>query len=335
MNQEVRLEISFWTVAKVLLAGLVFYLLLMVKDIIALFFLVLVLTASFRPTINKWEKKIGRPLSVLSLVALIVLIIVLIVYLIVPPVISQTKQLIENMPDILNKYAFLKDHIPSLNEGINTLTKNIGNITNSFVSITAGIFGGVVAFFTAIIMTIYLLLDRNGIPLFVKSVVASDQQETVMNLARKISLKVGGWFRGQMILGVIIGVLDLIGLSIIGAPYALTLAVISAVLEIIPTIGPLIAGAIAVLVTLGSSPLQALFVFILYIVVQQIENSFIVPKVMQKAVGLSPVVIILAILTGAKLLGVVGAILAVPIIASISVVVQEWPTIKENFKKND
>ncbi len=335
MNQTVRVDIPFWSIAKVFFVGLIFYLLFMVRDIIALFFIVLVFTASFRPIVNRWEKKIGRPLSVLALVALVILAVAMVAYLVVPPVIIQTKQLIENIPDILNKYAFLKERVPSINEGISTLTKNFGNITNSFVSITAGIFGGVIAFFTAIVMIIYLLLDKNGIPLFVKSVVSPDQQDTVMNLAKKISYKVGSWFRGQMLLGGIIGVLDLIGLTIIGAPYALMLAVVSAVLEIIPTIGPLIAGTIAVLVTLGSSPLQALFVLILYIVVQQVENSFIVPKVMQKAVGLSPVIIILAILTGAKLLGVVGAILAVPIAASISVIVQEWPALRENLKKNE
>jgi predicted PurR-regulated permease PerM len=184
-------------------------------------------------------------------------------------------------------------------------------------------------------MTIDLLLDKNGIHLFIKSTISPDQQEPVLSLMKKISEKVGRWFRGQMILGGIIGVLELIGLLIIGAPYALTLAIISAVMEIVPTIGPLIAGTIAVLVTLSVSPLKALLVFILYLVIQQAENSFIVPKVMQKAVGLSPVIIILAILTGAKLLGIVGAILAVPIAASLSVIVQEWPTVKETFKKNE
>ncbi|MFA4995587.1 MAG: AI-2E family transporter [Patescibacteria group bacterium] len=335
MNQTVKLDIPFWSIAKIFLVGIVFYLLFLIKDIIGLFFLVLVLTAAFRPVVNRWEKKIGRPLSVVALIISIIFILVLVVYLVVPPVISQTKQLIDNIPDILNQHSFIKEYVPSLSDGIDTLTKNAGNITNGFVSITTGIFGGVVAFLTAIIMTIYLLLDKNGIHLFIKSTISPDQQEPVLSLMKKISEKVGRWFRGQMILGGIIGVLELIGLLIIGAPYALTLAIISAVMEIVPTIGPLIAGTIAVLVTLSVSPLKALLVFILYLVIQQAENSFIVPKVMQKAVGLSPVIIILAILTGAKLLGIVGAILAVPIAASLSVIVQEWPTVKETFKKNE
>lgn len=335
MNQNIKLEISVWAIIKVILIIVSVYLLFIIRDIIALFFIVLVFTAAFRPIINKWEKKVGRILSVLIFLTLILFAFVLVIYLIVPPVISQSRQLIENIPGILSKYSYIKEHVPSINESIDTVSKNIGGITNSFVSITTGIFGGVIAFFAVFVMMIYLLIDKNGISSFIKLFIAKNQEEAVMSLIRKISLKVGGWFRGQLILGIIIGLLDFIGLSIIGAPYALMLAVISAIFEIVPTIGPLIAGTLAVLITLGDSPVKALFVLALYIVVQQIENSFIVPKVMQKAVGLSPVIIILAILIGAKLLGIVGAILAVPIAASISVIIQEWPTIRETFKKNE
>ena len=119
MNQTVRVDIPFWSIAKVFFVGLIFYLLFMVRDIIALFFIVLVFTASFRPIVNRWEKKIGRPLSVLALVALVILAVAMVAYLVVPPVIIQTKQLIENIPDILNKYAFLKNEF--INEGISTL----------------------------------------------------------------------------------------------------------------------------------------------------------------------------------------------------------------------
>lgn len=335
MNQTFKLDVSFWTIVKIILIGIFFYLLFMVKDIIALFFIVLILTASFRPVVNKWSRKIGRIPSVLILLIVAVLIIAAVIYLIVPPVVSQSKQLIESIPDLVTRYQFVRDRLPNLQDTLNTFSNNIGSITGGFVSVTVGILGGVVAFFAAIVMTVYLLLDKDSLSLVVKSIVAPDQQAPVLALVKKIAQKVGDWFRGQLFLGFIIGILDLIGLSIIGVPYALTLAILSAVLEIVPTIGPLVSGTIAVLVTLGSSPIKALFVVILYIVVQQLENSFIVPKVMQKAVGLSPVVIILAILTGAKLMGVVGAIIAVPIAASISVVIREWPTIRATFGNND
>ena len=96
-----------------------------------------------------------------------------------------------------------------------------------------------------------------------------------------------------------------------------------------------IAGAVAALVALTISPLAALLVIILFLAVQMLENTFIVPKVMQKAIGISPVVIILAIIAGAKLLGVVGAIISIPIAASISVLIMEWPTISKMFSKEN
>jgi predicted PurR-regulated permease PerM len=127
---------------------------------------------------------------------------------------------------------------------------------------------------------------------------------------------------------------DLIGLIIIGVPYALTLALISGLLDLIPTIGPIIAGVIAALVALSVSPIQAVFVIVMYIIVQQIENTLLVPNIMKKAVGLSPVVILMAVLVGAKLLGLIGALLAVPLAAVLSVLVMEWPLIKQAFRKS-
>lgn len=335
MNQTFKLDVPLWTIVKIILVGIMFYLLFLVKDIIALFFIVLILTASFRPIVNKWSSKIGRISSVLILILLAIIILGSLIYLVIPPVVTQTKQLAQNIPDLLTRYQVVRDHLPNLQESLNSLSKNIGSITGGFVSVTTGIFGGVVAIFAVIVMTIYLLLGKDSVSLVIKSVVAPDQQNSVFVLARKISQKVGDWFRGQLLLGLIIAVIDLIGLYIIGAPYALTLALLSGLLEIIPTIGPLISGAVAVLITLSVSPIKALFVVLLYIVVQQLENSIIVPKVMQKAVGLSPVVIILAILTGAKLMGFVGVVIAVPVAASISVLIREWSTVKNTFSKNE
>jgi len=106
-------------------------------------------------------------------------------------------------------------------------------------------------------------------------------------------------------------------------------------MEFVPVIGPIITGAIAALVALSISPIGALFVIVLFIVVQQLENTILVPKIMQKALGLSPIVIILALLIGAKILGLIGALLAVPLSALISVVVQEWPAIRQSFQQNE
>jgi len=333
MNKT-ELQISSWTIAKIILLLVSIYLLYLIKDVLILFFVVLILATTFRPVINSWEKKIKRVPAVILLLLLILAVLAFIGYIIFPPVIKQITSLIQSFPDLIDKVEFLGNYKSYAISGLKSLTGNADKITGGFVNVTTSVFGGIFAFFTAIILTIYLLLDKNGFRNFVVSIIPEDSREGIIDVARKMSLKVGDWFRGQMLLMLSVAIIDFIGLSIIGLPYALTLALISGLLDLIPVLGPIIAGLIAALVALSISPLQAVFVIILYIIVQQIENSILVPNIMKKAVGLSPVVIILAVMIGAKLLGLIGALLAVPIAALIYVIVQEWPTIRKAIKRD-
>ena len=271
-------------------------------------------------------KKIGRIGAVALLVVILMAIVALGVYIVIPPVIDQLQALTHRIPEIANQYSYLKEYAPNLEDSLSEFLNRFGDISQSVVALTANVFGGLIAFITAIVLFVYLLIDEKMIKEFIVSLFPNEHRGGITNVLRKVARKLGDWFRGQIILGVIVGILDLIGLLIIGVPYALTLAIISGLLEIVPGIGPIIAGIIAAMIALTDSPLKALLVIILYIVIQQLENNIIVPKVMQKAVGLSPIIIIVTILIGAKLMGIIGAIIAVPIAATIAVLVQEWPT---------
>ena len=151
-------------------------------------------------------------------------------------------------------------------------------------------------------------------------------------VAKKLATKMGGWLRGQGILMLVIGILDGIVLVVAGVPYALTLAIWGAVTEIIPYIGPPLGAIPAVIIAFVDSPIKGLIVLIAYIVIQQIEAQFLAPKVLGKAVGLSPIIIIFALLIGAKLGGIIGMLLSVPAAAALSVIIQEWPTIRSVTK---
>lgn len=328
MKERYELHISSWSIIKLILILVAFYLLYFLRDILALLFVVLVLVAAFRPVVNRWEPKIGRTISVVLLALMAVLLLSAVIYLLIPPFVSQTTQLATVLPDAITRFSFLDDHKDAISS---TLKGFSGTVTSSFFSFTASVFGGVVTFLTAIVLTVYMLLDRGRLGKSALEFIPENHQIYIKELVAKLSNKIGSWFRGQILLGGIIGLLDLIGLLIIGVPYALALAVLSGILEVVPTIGPIISGIIAALIALSVSPLKALLVIIFYIIVQQLENNLIVPKVMQKAVGLSPVLIILAIITGAKLMGVIGAILAIPLLASLVVIIKEWPSFKEKF----
>ncbi|MEK7096655.1 MAG: AI-2E family transporter [Patescibacteria group bacterium] len=333
MEQKVRIDIPMWVILKVILALLLIYFLFVIKDILAVFFIVLILVAAFDPIVSKWEKSVGRTASVVLLFSLLLVIFSAVIYIIVPPVIEQMTNLIANVPDYFGRFTWVKSHIPDIEKNLSSVTSDISSLTGGFLSVTAGIFGGIFSFFTIIVISAYSLIDRHGFVQIISAVLPDDERDNFIVILKKISNKLSSWLSGQVILGVIVGVLDLIGLLIIGVPYALVLALISGLLEFVPTIGPIIAGVIATIIALVIDPWKGLLVLILYVAVQQLENNIIVPKLMQKAVGLSPVIIIFAILIGAKLLGVVGAILAVPMAATLSVVLTEWPTIKRTLSR--
>lgn len=335
MNNRIKIDISAASVVKVVLTLAGIYLLFLIRDVLVSILISLILVAALQPVVANWSKRIGKGLSILAVFLVVAGIIAGFIYLIIPPLVQETVQLIQNIPSLVQKYSLIRDHLPSLESALSSFANNFGNISSRFVSITTGVFGGLVTFVTIIVLTIYFLIDEKFFARAVAALIPSEKKEVAAEVFAKIALKVGNWVRAQLLLGLIIGFLSFVGLTIMGVPYALTLAVIAGFLEIIPAIGPIIAGVIATLIALTVSPVIALVVAIFYIVLQQLENHLIVPKIMQKAVGLPPAIIIIAILIGGKLLGVLGILLAVPVTAVIYVIFQEKDNIRKAIKTNE
>jgi len=139
----------------------------------------------------------------------------------------------------------------------------------------------------------------------------------------------GAWLRGQLILCFIIGLGVFIGLTVLGVEYALVLGLIAGLLEMIPYVGPWTAAALAIFIALGQAPALALIVLIYFVVLQQAENNLLVPKIMRKAVGLNPIISILAVITGAKLAGFIGVLFAIPVASALSILLQDFFKNKE------
>jgi predicted PurR-regulated permease PerM len=335
MNEKVKFEITTWAIVKFFLVIAGFYFLYLVRDIVALVFIVLILVSTFSPVIKSWQQTIGRLASIFLLVLLVVASLVGVFYIIIPPLVNQISELALSLPDYIanTNFSTLRNYTPEIKSGLQSLSSNLGSVTSNIYTFTAGLIGGVFTLLMIFVLTFYILLDEDDVKRFVISIFAPEYKETAVSVINKIASKIGSWFRGQLLLGLVIFVIDYIGLLIIGIPYALVLALIAGILEIVPTVGPIIAGITAALFALTVSPWKALFVLIYYFAVQLVENNVLVPKIMQKAVGISPAVIIIAILIGAKLMGVVGAILAIPLAASVSVLILEWPTINKIFSK--
>lgn len=330
-----KIEISTWTILKLFLVPLVLFFLWYVRDVLVMLVVVFILVAAFYPLVNKMESaKIPRFLAVLMIYLALAAIFALLVYLVIPPMITEVKNLANNLPYYINQINLYSKGIyqvaASWQNILDTVSAQLAKIGLSFYSFALSFFGGLAATITVIVLSFYLLLEGKETKQFVLSLFSANRKDFVAVVSQKIGVKIGGWLRGQAILSVTVGLANFIGLSIIGIPYALTLGVLAALLEIVPIVGPVISGAVAILIALATTSwIKALFVLILYIAVQQLESNLLVPKIMGKAVGLSPAVIIIALLIGGKLAGLGGAILAVPIAAGISVVFAEFQNMKK------
>ena len=185
--------------------------------------------------------------------------------------------------------------------------------------ILISLFGGIISFFIILVITFYLVVEEDGMKRFIKSITPTKHQPYVSQLINKMQLKMGHWLRGQLLLSLIIFAMVFVVLSIFGIKYALILALVAGIFEIIPYLGPIMAAIPAVFFAFAQSPSKALLVIVIYFLIQRVENDIIVPRVLGKSVGLNPLVVILAILIGAKLGGAVGALLAVPVTTALSV----------------
>jgi putative permease len=191
------------------------------------------------------------------------------------------------------------------------------------VGVATGLVSGLLYLVFTLILALYLTIDGDRIRRYVIQFVPFGRQDQALLVTERIGVRLGAWARGEALLGVIIGVLTWVAALALGLPYAGALALVAAVGELVPNLGPIIAAIPLIVVGFLSSPQQGVLALIVAIMIQQLENNLIVPRVMARAVDLHPVAVMLAILAGGELLGVTGALMAVPFVASLSVVVDE------------
>ena len=322
-------ELSTGSIFKTILILLGLWVAYFIKDILLLLFVVVLLAVALEPIITKLSSwRVPRVISILAVYLALFFVIGLTVYLILPPLVSQLGDLANNLPAYLSKLSDVKVSqdtlatqkiLDSATQGLSTLS---GGIFNAMVAI----FGGIFSMLTVLTLTFYLLIDEGGMRKAFIALMPLGQREKTAETMHKIGIKLGNWLRGQISLMLIVGALTALGLSILDVPYALALGLLAALLELVPIIGPIIAGLAAVLIAFvsGAAVWQLIAVVILYTVIQQVENQILVPKIMNKAVGVSPIGIIVAILIGGKLLGLTGAMLAIPVVTVISVISSEY-----------
>lgn len=299
-----------------------------IREILLTLFLSYIIMASMLPIVEYLRKR-GLPkiLSVLIPYFGITLVLVLLIFPLVPFVFQQLESLIEGFPKYLDRSASLFGVNIDPRQLQSYLNGQLANLSNSAFEVTTRVFGGIFTVITIFIVSLYLLLYHDHFKKFIARLFHRQHQDRVLKIVSLVNEKLGAWLQGQMILSLFIGTMTWIILTLLGIPFALPLALLAGMLEVVPTLGPTLAAIPAVIVALTISPTMALVVAATYILIQMLENQVLVPKIMERAVGLNPVIVIVGVSIGANLLGVVGALLAIPFISFVIVLYKsfdEW-----------
>lgn len=311
MKVEISRKTIIFTVG--FLIGLVF--LYQIRNIVLFLFIALILMSALNPLVDRLEKiKIPRGVSTIVLYLLIWSFISFSVASLVPPLVEQSASFISTLPQNIERISGGRFNVSIFESQLSSLPQNI-------LKIAVGAFNNVVNLFTLMVIVYYLILERKNLHKYLLFLFGNNGQEAkAEEFINQLERKLGGWVRGQLLLMFFIGLFSYIGLLFLGIEFAVPLAFLAGILEIVPSIGPTLSAVPAVLVALGTSPVLALATAAMYFVIQQIENNFLVPKVMSKAVGLSPLVVIFALLIGLKLAGIAGAVLSIPTVLLVEII---------------
>lgn len=342
MNEsEITVHISARTLVKFGLFISIVFALYFLRDLVVILLMSAVFATSIEP-ITAWLQKyrIPRAVSVFSMFAITISTFFSIVYLFIPIISQEITGFINAIPKILDSINVFGTDV-SGSDGLKMLiggegTKLTGaDILGAFREVApAGEGSGTTAnaFFSTLtklvlitVISFYLAVQERGIEQFLRVLTPKKQEKYVISLWIRSQQKIAKWMQGQLVLAVIIGVLVYLGLSVLGVPYALLLAILAAVFELIPLFGPILAMVPGILIAFSqgstnidvSSGTLALIVAVFYLIVQQLENQLIYPLVVKQVVGVNPLIVIISLLIGAKLAGFWGLLLAVPVAAAL------------------
>ncbi|HKB14254.1 MAG TPA: AI-2E family transporter [Vicinamibacterales bacterium] len=276
------------------------------------------------------RRTVPRWLAILMIYLVIVGVVVLVGLMVIPPLVAQAESLWTTMPAEFNKFQNflirykLMTHRVTLEEAVQNAPRGTGgNAVGTVLVAISSLIGGVFGLVTVLILTFYLLVEANAMFDYFARFLPASRRADVALAAREAVTKVSAWLGAQFVLAGVMGVFAAIGLWLMNVPYFYVIALIAAIGETIPIVGPVIGGVTAVAVAITVSPRLALMVGAYFLVLHQLEANVLVPKIMERRVGVSPVAVMVALLIGGALWGLVGAILAIPTTAILSVIIEE------------
>jgi len=336
LNRPISITITPGTIVKTILILIFFYFLFAVRDLILVVLTAIVFASSIEP-ITLWfgKYKIRRLPAVIIIYVGLALLFIGIIYVFLPTLLGDLSTYLANFPQYLDyvhvwlpisestladtseRFRQLSTDF-SIKDLIGNIQGALANVSEGFVHSVSFIFGGVLSFVIIVVLSFYLAVQESGIEDFLRIITPNRHEAYVIGLWKRSQKKIGLYMQGQLLLALIVGILVFLGLSILNIKQALLLAFLAAAFEVIPIFGPILSAIPAILIGAAQGGLTtAVIVAGLYIIIQQFENHLIYPLVVKKIVGVSPIVVILALIVGAKLAGFLGVVLSVPVSAAI------------------
>jgi len=329
-----NLNIGWAMLSRLFFMVILGWILYLARDVVAALLLAIVISTAFDPIVSLLEKKkIPRILGTLIIYILAIFVIGLIIYTFVPLALSELNNLLLYSNELLGPVS----ETLNVQGVVEVLTSNLNRFTDvlfsgnlSLIEVTSRFLGGVFFALAIFALSFYLTVGRGGVEKFLIAVLPAAYEAKVINIYVRVTHKIGRWLTGQIFISLIVGLVTFLGLWLLGVKYSLLLGILAAVLEIIPYVGPIFVGSLAILVGLGESLALGVYAFILFTIIQQLENHILMPLVMRFTTALNPVVILTALLIGGKVFGVFGLILAVPIAVIFQEMLEDWTETKQS-----
>ncbi len=329
-DKDISIHITTGSIVRTLLLGILLTLLWFLRDLVLIVLSAVVIASAVEPGVFMLMKyKVKRFWAIVLVYLTILTLFSVTLFFFIPPVLNDAAILLERLPNIiptLNISDITHGVLPwgnvseniSSSDLLNKISTTLSDSTSGVFTTLSAFFGGVLSFILIVVFAIYFSAQETGVDDFLRIITPVEYQVYVLSLWKRTQDKIGKWMQGQIVLAVLVGVFLYLGLVILGVPNPLMLAVIAAVFELIPVFGQILAAipAVAVAFVSGGTSL-AFLVIMLYLIVQQFEAHLIYPLVVKKVVGIPPIVVILALLVGFKLVGFLGVLLAVPIAGAI------------------
>jgi predicted PurR-regulated permease PerM len=348
MKPDSKLSITTGTFIRAVVVLAVAYAIWMLRGLVLLVLTAIVIASAIEPGVGYLIRhRIPRVLAVLLMYVAVFGSFFAILYFFIPPILSDAQGLITQIPQYLDSLNIPVGTIPNVSSGsaltneaqtaITTLLNFRGIFSGSSEGafrLLSAIFGGIFSFGLVIVLSFYFAMLDSGVEDFLRVVTTAEKEEYVVSLWLRARTKIGLWMQGQVLSSLIGGVLAYLGLVILGVPYAFVLALFTAVMMLIPIFGSFLSAIPPIILAFSTGGLSLmLIVGGLYVIINQFESHIIHPLVVNKVVGIPPLLVILALIVGGELAGFLGVVLAIPVAAALREFLNDFDKCKRSAKQ--